>query len=120
PGRGRGEVAAAAFERGRRLAEASRVPGRRGGGSQRTLAAAVELLAELGFEPRRTGADEVVAANCPFRPLADTAPETVCQAAEAFAGGVLTGLGGRGVEACLDRASDRCCVVLRATSNLNQ
>jgi len=106
----------AAYERGRSDAEGLRATGRRRLGPERTLAGATELLAELGFEPRRTGSAEVIMANCPFRPLADTAPGTICEAAEAFVEGLLAGLGGSGVDTVLDRAADRCCVVLRRSS----
>lgn len=103
-----------AFDRGRAAAERSRTSGRRGRlGADRTLAAAVELLAGFGFEPRQTGQGGIVMANCPFRSLADTAPATVCEAAKALAEGLLAGLGGFGVEVAIDRADDRCCVVLR-------
>ena len=103
-----------AFDRGRAIAEGSRTAGpHRRLGSERTLGAAVELLAELGFEPRTTGPGEVIMSNCPFRSLADTAPATVCETARALAEGLLAGLGGNGVEAELDQAADRCCVILR-------
>lgn len=107
-------VRQAGYERGRALAEASRTGGgRRRKGAERTLAAVAGLLAELGFEPRRTRADEVTTANCPFRALAEAAPDTVCDAAQALAEGLVAGSGGSGVEAGQDRAGGGCCVVLR-------
>lgn len=107
-------VRQAAFERGRAIAEDARTPGRRRRmGAERTFAAVVEVLAGLGFEPRRTDAGAVMTANCPFRSLAETAPDTVCDAAQALAEGLVAGLRGSGVEAGLDRGGGRCCVVLR-------
>ena len=107
-----------AEDRGRQVAArrqetASR---RRPLGPERTLTAAVDLLTELGFEPRRCGPREVVMANCPFHALAEVAPGTVCAVNQALAEGLLRGLGGSGVEAVLDPAPDRCCVVLRRLS----
>lgn len=106
----------AAYDRGRSVGEGFRATGRRHLGSDRTLAVAAELLADVGFEPRRTGPAELVMVNCPFSALAETAPGTVCVAAQAFVEGLLAGLGGSGVEAVLDRAAGRCCVVLRRSS----
>lgn len=108
-----------AHDRGRSLAEASLPEGRRRRpGRERSLAAAAELLGELGFEPRRTGAGEATMANCPFRSLADAAPATVCEAARGLAEGVLAGLGASGVGATVERADDRCCLVLRLRPRL--
>ena len=104
-----------AHDRGRSLAEASVPQGwRRRLGRERSLAVAAELLSELGFEPRSTGSGEVSMANCPFRSLADAAPGTVCEAARGLAEGVVAGLGASGVDAAVERADDRCCIVLRS------
>lgn len=103
-----------AQDRGRQAAARGQGAGRRRPlGPERTLAAAVDLLADLGFEPRVSGPREVVMANCPFHALAETAPGTVCALNQALAEGLIEGLGGSGVEAVLDPARDRCCVVLR-------
>jgi predicted ArsR family transcriptional regulator len=107
----------AAHDRGLSVAEGFRPPGRHRLGPERTLATAVEVLTDVGFEPRRTEPGQVIMANCPFRALADTAPGTICETSQAFVEGVLAGLGGSGVDADLDRAPGRCCVVLRRTSS---
>lgn len=82
-------------------------------GPGRTIEEARQLLNEFGFEPRAGEEGEVLLANCPFHALADAAPETVCQANRALVEGLLAGLEASGVDVVLDRADDRCCVVLR-------
>jgi predicted ArsR family transcriptional regulator len=81
-------------------------------GQHRDVAAAVDLLSELGFEPLIDGSGGVVLANCPFHALADSAPELVCGMNEALVHGLVAGLGIDDVEAMLAPADGRCCVVL--------
>ena len=103
-----------AYERGRQAGEQHRSERRlRRPGKERTLSAAVEVLAELGFEPHKGGKGEIFLSNCPFDSLAQADPDVVCAANQALVRGVLDGLGGRGVEPSLERAPLRCCVVLR-------
>jgi predicted ArsR family transcriptional regulator len=89
----------AADTQGRRLAAAS--------GS----APLEDVLTDLGYEPRATG-DDVVLANCPFHALAQSHTALVC----GLNLGMLTALvdeRGEHVAASLDPAPGRCCVVLR-------
>jgi len=78
----------------------------------RDVSALVDLLSELGFEPLLDDADGVTLANCPFHALADVAPELVCGMNEVLVQGLVDGLGTDGVEAVLEPAEGRCCVVL--------
>jgi predicted ArsR family transcriptional regulator len=89
------------------------------GGSQ--VAAAVALLAAHGFEPDRLESDGggpgggvVRLRNCPFHALARDQPELICGMTLALIEGVLAGLGADRVQARLDPARGRCCVVLAA------
>jgi predicted ArsR family transcriptional regulator len=74
-----------------------------------------DVLTGLGFEPRDTG-DGVVLGNCPFHALATSHTALVC----GMNLGMLTALldeRGEDVEASLDPAPGRCCVVLTAGSD---
>src|SRR5262249_33700945 len=65
-------------------------PGRLG--SERALTLAGQVLAEYGFEPDRTGSGCLRLRNCPFHPLAQDAPEFVCDLNHAFICGLVGGL----------------------------
>ncbi|HET7724311.1 MAG TPA: helix-turn-helix domain-containing protein [Propionibacteriaceae bacterium] len=76
------------------------------------LESAKELLSGLGYEPRVEG-DAVLMANCPFHSLAAGHPALVCGMNQALLEGVCDRLDG--LEARLEPAEDRCCVVLHRT-----
>lgn len=82
--------------------------------SAKALAAAASgALEELGYEPRHhSGGIEL--ANCPFHSLAREYTELVCGMNLELMVGMLAGLGGTGLEACPDVASERCCVRIRS------
>ena len=103
-----GRAAGERFRRERRL---------RRMGAERTHAAAAELLRELGFQPRCMPDGEVVLANCPFASLADSSPETVCEANLALVQGLVAGLDGSGVEVVAARDGEGCCVKLRFSAS---
>jgi predicted ArsR family transcriptional regulator len=104
----------AARERGRIIGRAARAGhGARWSSRRRGVAAAAETLAGCGFEPVEVGNGEVVLRNCPFRSLAQAAPDLVCVVNRAFIEGVLQGLG-RPVRARLTRPPNVCCVTLHA------
>jgi predicted ArsR family transcriptional regulator len=88
-------------------------PGRLG--AERALSLATRLLAERGFEPTRESAACLRLRNCPFHPLAGTAPDLVCGLNHAFISGMMDGLQASGVDAVLDPRAGECCVELRAT-----
>jgi len=73
----------------------------------------VDLLAELGYEPRveRDGAMTLV--NCPFHELADAARLPTCRMNHAFLDGLTSGAE-RSRQAVLDPDPGRCCVRLPA------
>jgi predicted ArsR family transcriptional regulator len=78
-----------------------------------TLGTAVRVLAEHGYEPRRTE-DHVDLHNCPFHALAQVHTELVCGANRCLVGALVDGIAPDGIEARLDPRPDRCCVVLDA------
>jgi predicted ArsR family transcriptional regulator len=76
------------------------------------MSVASDVLATLGYEPRTSDAD-LVLANCPFDALAREHTDVVCGLNVALVDGVLAGLGCRRLEAVLDPAPDLCCVRAR-------
>ncbi|MDQ3895895.1 MAG: transcriptional regulator [Actinomycetota bacterium] len=103
-----------AYERGRKAGEEFRATHRPHRlGKDRTLAAARDVLDDLGFETQSGDGGEVVLTNCPFESAADRDADIVCGLNEALVSGVVNGLGGRAVVESLERAPSRCCVVLR-------
>lgn len=102
------------------LAQGSELGNRTGGskglrhpGPERTLAAAEEILSDLGFEPFRESAKIVALRNCPFHRLAEQSPEVVCGMNRSFIEGIVRGLGNASVEVVLEPEQDHCCVKLR-------
>jgi len=71
----------------------------------------ISLLEDHGYEPRFAGSD-IVLYNCPFHALAQEHAEVVCGMSLHLLEGVLEGLGGTGLRACLDPGPSRCCVRL--------
>jgi predicted ArsR family transcriptional regulator len=69
---------------------------RRGRHGERALAAGEELD-RLGFDTARAADGAVTLRNCPFRALAQRAPEVVCAINHAFVDGLVRGLGNRSV-----------------------
>jgi predicted ArsR family transcriptional regulator len=86
-------------------------PGRLG--AERALTLAEDLLSRYGFEPRREAPTCVRLSNCPFHPIAGTAPELVCGINHAFLTGLLAGLQATTVQAVLAPTAGECCVELR-------
>ena len=72
-----------------------------------------DLLAGLGYEPRREG-DDVVLASCPFHALVADHTALVCGMNLALLGAAADELGPDAPTARLEPAPGRCCVVLRA------
>jgi predicted ArsR family transcriptional regulator len=68
-----------------------------------------DLLERYGFEPRYEG-EAIVLGNCPFHALAREHTQTVCGMNLHLLTGVLQGLDGGGLRACLAPSPDRCCV----------
>jgi len=102
----------AAHERGRTLGADTRTARQLGRlGPERALTVVRELFAELGFEPARHE-HGIVQRNCPFQRLARHAPELVCRLNHHFVDGLLDGLQATRLQAQLNRADDRCCIVV--------
>ncbi|GAA4202740.1 helix-turn-helix transcriptional regulator [Actinocatenispora rupis] len=89
-------------------------PGRLG--AERALTIATGLLESHGFAPARDSPRCVRLRNCPFHPLAERAPDTVCAINHAFLDGLLDGLDARSVTARLAPQAGECCVRLTATT----
>ncbi len=103
-------LAEAAGEAGRAIGQAARAAA---GRPQDPLAAAMAALDGYGFSPR-AGEGGLVLGNCPFRALAQQAPDVVCRMNLALVTGILGELGGQAASAQLDPADGRCCVTVRA------
>lgn len=95
-----------AYRHGKELGEATPVDGD-------GIDVVLSVLDEQGFEPRRQGA-QVFLGNCPFHALAQAHTQLVCGMNLDLLGGLLAGLGHTDMQAHLDPAPDRCCVVLSA------
>ncbi|WP_106348615.1 helix-turn-helix transcriptional regulator [Antricoccus suffuscus] len=77
------------------------------------LAVALEVLADHGYEPRRTDADTVVLRNCPFHNLAQRHTQLVCTMNLQLLDSAVERFGGTGFCACFEPSADQCCVKLR-------
>ena len=88
-------------------------PGRLG--AERALTVAAEILEERGYEPQREAPTQLRLRNCPFHPLADRAPDVVCEVNKAYVSGLLEGLGVTSAEALPDPDPGTCCVRLAGT-----
>lgn len=78
-----------------------------------SLATALEALDAHGFAPH-AGHDGYVLGNCPFRALAQQAPDVICRMNLALVAGLLGQAGAETASAQLDPADGRCCVTVRA------
>lgn len=102
----------AAREEGARLGRAHRPRGRMS--AARTTDAVVDVLEELGYEPRCNASGCVELRNCPFDAAVAEATEVVCGLNLRFVAGVLEGLDGHpSVHATLEPSDDRCCVTVQ-------
>ncbi len=101
-----------ANEVGRTFGAAARDRAGRRPGSGTVDAAVLDVLREVGCEPR----DEpggITLENCPFHALAQQYTELICGLNLALIRGVLSEAGSRTLEARLDPEPGRCCVRLR-------
>jgi predicted ArsR family transcriptional regulator len=101
-------VHAAATAAGRRLADTAE-PGDAVAAPQ----VVGDLLARWGYEPRATG-DGMILGNCPFHHLARTYTELVCGMNVDLIEAALDGLCPGRLQAYLEAAPNRCCVVIRS------
>ncbi|HEX8769234.1 MAG TPA: transcriptional regulator, partial [Acidimicrobiales bacterium] len=77
------------------------------------VTAAGHVLEEFGYDPRRH-AKGIELANCPFHALSRDYTDLVCGMNLQLLAGMVAGLGHAGLEAYLDPAPGRCCVLLGA------
>lgn len=96
-------VARVAADRGRGMGGAA--------GAADPLEAAAAVLAEHGYEPRRTERG-IELANCPFHELSRAHTALVCGMNAALLGGVAESVGHGALRARLHPAPGRCCVVI--------
>ena len=85
-------------------------------GPERTMAAAEDLLDQLGYEPVRDDRGELVLRNCPFHALVQRQRQLVCALNAALIDGMLRGLGNETVHADLRPEPGLCCVCVRPPS----
>lgn len=105
-----------AADRGRQLGEAARAATRPGRlGPERALTLAETLLRTHGYEPSRESPTSVRLRNCPFHPLAATAPDLVCDLNHRMLTALLDGLQASSVHALLTPRTGECCVELRTS-----
>jgi predicted ArsR family transcriptional regulator len=102
----------AAGEAGRAMGATARQRAGRRATSDARQQAAIDVLGEMGYEPRGDG-DCVVLANCPFHALAEDYTELICGLNQSLLRSLLAAAGVSRLEACLDPAPGRCCVALR-------
>lgn len=103
----------AAGETGRTMGRAAKPPSGHAEPHAASVAVALETLDTYGFAPRAENGGYVLA-NCPFRALAQQAPEVVCQMNFALVTSLLQEIGVRTASAQLDSADGRCCVTVRS------
>jgi predicted ArsR family transcriptional regulator len=79
-------------------------------------AALEDALSEYGYEPRQDAAGTVRMRNCPFRHLAELAPDLVCHMNLALIQGLAAGLDPGGPQPVLDPEPEHCCVAIPDTN----
>lgn len=105
------ETAAASF--GRALAGEAREHAGRRPGRSRLVQELKVVLDEHGFEPLSVPDGRIILRNCPFDALARAHRALVCGLNGAIMGGALAELSDTGLNAVLEPADGRCCVLLR-------
>ncbi|MBS4727963.1 transcriptional regulator [Mycobacterium sp. SM1] len=81
--------------------------------TEQGLVTAEKIITDYGFEPARISPHCIRLRNCPFHPIAQRAPELVCELNYAFMQGILDGLRLKAVAAVRSPAAGECCVELR-------
>ena len=81
------------------------------------LAALVEELTRLGFEPFADGSGTLRLRNCPYHDMARENTDFVCSMNLALMQGVIEGLGIAGVSSALEPGKGRCCVAFHTRSS---
>jgi predicted ArsR family transcriptional regulator len=102
-----------ATEKGRDLGERARQDAGPRASRRTRVDAALAVLDEQGYEPRREGA-EIVLANCPFHALVDEQRDLVCGMNRDLLGGMADAVGDDVLAARLAPSEGNCCVRLDA------
>jgi predicted ArsR family transcriptional regulator len=99
-----------AYAEGRKVGELRRPPGRTA--ARRSRTAVIDALSDLGSEPAPETTERLRLRNCPFRAVADIAPDLVCRMNCELVGGLLEGLGLDRGRVSLDPAPPNCCLTV--------
>lgn len=102
-----------ATDRGRALGDRAREEAGKRPSRGALLDAALAVLDEQGYEPRRHGS-EIVLANCPFHALVDEQRDLVCAMNRDLLGGMADAVGEDVLAARLAPSEGNCCVRLDA------
>ena len=102
-----------AAARGRELGERARDEAGKRPTRRALLDAALGVLEEQGYEPRKHG-NEIVLANCPFHALVDEQRDLVCGMNRDLLGGMADAVGDNVLAARLAPSDGNCCVRLDA------
>jgi predicted ArsR family transcriptional regulator len=100
-----------AATRGRELGEQARERAGKRPTHRALLDAALGVLEEQGYEPRKHG-NEIVLANCPFHALVDEQRDLVCGMNRDLLGGMADAVGDNVLAARLTPSDGNCCVRL--------
>jgi predicted ArsR family transcriptional regulator len=101
---------AVARAEGERVGTLRRPPGRPS--TKRNRAAIVDALTDLGYEPAPEEAATLRLRNCPFRSVANVAPDLVCGMNCELVSGLVEGLGMDEARVALDPKPPNCCVTV--------
>lgn len=112
-------LADAACSVGRSLGRKAKEAAGETAGASDLVESACNVLNGCAYEPRRDGND-LVLVNCPFHSLAQQYRDLVCGMNLALMTGFSEELTGAGLEARLDPAPGRCCVLLTIKPGRNQ
>lgn len=103
-------IDAVAGERGRRLGSLMRERMGRRRSTKAALAAAMNVLAENGFEPEQTDDGTVILRNCPFHALSRTHTDLICGMNNCLVSAALDQMRTDDLQAELQPDPDLCCV----------
>ena len=115
----RGALGDAARAWGRKLGAETRERASQTVTSDQLLKAAIDVLSQYGFDPRRDECGNLLLKNCPFQALAAEHRDLVCGMNVGLMEGLVAGLGLDGVRAKLEPQTGHCCVVLRVDPPAN-
>lgn len=105
-------AAEAAEETGRTVGAGHQAPA--GASLERRAAGLCAALSEIGYEPTPLEGEEIRTANCPFRSVADQAPDLVCKLNHRLITGMVAGAAAGPAEVRLEpQEAPACCITVR-------